>query len=388
MRLLPRLTPLIPLALLAAPALPCTAFLIAKGGAVLMGNNEDFWNHEVRIWFVPAEEGRYGRVVLGYENMYPQGGMNEKGLAFDGFATARYPMREQEGKEVFGGSLIDEVMATCATVDEVVALLERYDLRALESAMLMFADRSGDSVIVEGDEFLRKEGPFQVVTNFYQSRQEDDRGLCPRFDAAQEILGEAEEASLALCRRVLAATAQEGGAPTQYSNVFDLRRGRIHLYHFHNFEEVVVFDLAEELAKGARVLEIPSLFRPSFAYSRYVKKREREKAAEIDRRRGKPVEIEVLDRYAGRYRLQLPGAGEIVVVVRRDGRRLLASAKGSAVRDEDEETELIPETRTSFFYVDGDGATTIRFVTGEEGTPDRIVVTPPMGAEFQGERIE
>ena len=42
-------------------------------------------------------------------------------------------------------------------------LFARHDLRFLENAMLMFADRSGDSVIIEGDEFLRKEGRFQVV---------------------------------------------------------------------------------------------------------------------------------------------------------------------------------------------------------------------------------
>ena len=62
--------------------------------------------------------------------------------------------------------------------------------------MLMFSDKSGDSVIIEGDEFVRKEGSFQVVTNFYQSRQENDRAMCPRFDSAVGML-EAGEGGLA-----------------------------------------------------------------------------------------------------------------------------------------------------------------------------------------------
>ena len=375
-------------ALFAAPALPCTAFLVSRDGQVLMGNNEDYWNPEVRIWFVTAKEGRFGRVYLGYDNLYPQGGMNEKGLAFDGFATASHPLHKQEGKQVFGGRLLDEVLATCATVEDVVEMLARYDLRMLEHAMLMFSDKSGDAVIVEGDELLRKEGSFQVVTNFYQSCQENDRAVCPRFDLAVGMLEKSQEASLALCRRVLAATAQEGGSPTQYSNVFDLKKGLIYLYHFHNFEEVVVFDLEKELAKGEHVLEIAGLFSQTFAYRSYLKKRERDQAEEIARRRGKPVDPRVLDKYTGRYALEIPGVSAIVVTVRRDGKKLLVSAKGEATRRTGKEAELIPESATTFFHADNNGTTVIRFVPGAGDTKDQIVITPPLGGSVRGVRVD
>jgi hypothetical protein len=379
---------LLTLSLLAAPALPCTAFLVTGDGQVLMGNNEDFWNPEVRIWFVPGEEGRFGRVYLGFDNLYPQGGMNVKGLAFDGFATASYPLRKQKGKEVFGGRLLDEVMATCATVEDVIRMLARYDLSMLERAMLMFSDKSGDSVIVEGDELVRKDGSFQVVTNFYQSRQENDRAMCPRFDSAMGMLEASEEVSLALCRRVLAATAQEGDAPTQYSNVFDLKHGLVYLYHFHNFEEVVVFDLEQELAKGAHVLEIADLFPETFAYRAYREKRERAQAEEIARRRGDPVDPKLLDRYVGRYAIEIPGISPIVLTVRRDGQRLLASAKGGAVERKDEEIELIPESKARFFHVGNNGTTTIRFELSEGEAQDQVVITPPLGGPVRGVRVE
>jgi hypothetical protein len=388
MKALRHLALIVPLLLPAGPALPCTAFLVTGDGQVLMGNNEDFWNPEVRIWFVPAEEGRFGRVYLGFDNLYPQGGMNEKGLAFDGFATASYPMHKQEGKEVFRGRLLDEVMATCATVEDVVEMLAHHDLRFLERAMLMYSDKSGDSVIIEGDEFLRKEGSFQVVTNFYQSRQENDRARCPRFNVAVGKLEAAKEVSIARCRRVLAATAQEGSAPTQYSNVFDLKKGLIYLYHFHNFQEVVVFDLRMELKKGEHVLKIADLFPETFAYRSYLERRERDRAEELARRRGKPVDPRVLDEYVGRYAIEIPGVSEIVLTIRRDGKKLFAGAKGGAIARQEQEVELIPESEASFFHIGNNGTTTICFELGDGDAKDRIVITPPLGGPVRGVRVE
>ena len=388
MKLPSRLAALILTFFLAAPALPCTAFLVCGDGQVLMGNNEDFWNPNVRIWFVPAGEDHLGRVYLGYENMFPQGGMNEAGLAFDGFATGRFPLKKQEGKEVFEGSLIDEAMATCSNVVEVVAFFARYDLSMLENAMLMFCDRSGDSVIIEGDEFVRKKGSFQVVTNFYQSRQENDRAMCPRFDSAVGKLEQAKRIDLALCRRVLAGTAQEAGAPTQYSNVFDLKKGLVYLYHFHNFEEVVVFDLAEELKRGERSVKIPELFPSTFAYRRFVEKKKKDQAEEIKKRRSRPVAVKILDEYAGRYAIEIPGVPRIIVHVRREGKRLLASSRGKSGRDEAKEIELIPQSETVFFHIDDGGTTEVRFERGETGTVTGIVVKPPLGSAIRGIRIE
>jgi hypothetical protein len=57
-------------------------------------------------------------------------------------------------------------------------------------------------------------------------------------------------------------TRQEGNSRTVYSNIYDLKRGTVHVYNLGNFEEVVVMDLAEELKKGQRRLDLPSLFKP------------------------------------------------------------------------------------------------------------------------------
>ena len=66
----------------------CTAFCALDAtGRVLVGNNEDYSNPRTKIRFVPATPGSYGRIYVGFDDMWPQGGMNERGLWFDGFAT-------------------------------------------------------------------------------------------------------------------------------------------------------------------------------------------------------------------------------------------------------------------------------------------------------------
>jgi len=60
---------------------------------------------------------------------------------------------------------------------------------------------------------------------------------------------------------VLDAVHQEGpSVNTVYSNIFDLRQGVIYLYHWYQFDEVVVLDVDELLTQGASSARIQSLF--------------------------------------------------------------------------------------------------------------------------------
>ena len=70
-----------------APEQSCTIIYATDGNTVLAGNNEDYINTNSIIWFVAPEEGKLGRVYFGFDTFWPQGGMNEEGLFFDG-ATA------------------------------------------------------------------------------------------------------------------------------------------------------------------------------------------------------------------------------------------------------------------------------------------------------------
>ena len=94
------LTSLLVVVLLVPTAHACTAFVVYRNGLALAGNNEDFWLTDTKIWYVPKEgskrgvAGKLGRVYFGFDNFYPQGGMNEAGLFFDGFATAENKIKK------------------------------------------------------------------------------------------------------------------------------------------------------------------------------------------------------------------------------------------------------------------------------------------------------
>ncbi len=360
----------------------CTGFVFAKGDRVFAGNNEDYWNTNTRMWFVPAEGATHGRVYFGFDNGFPQGGMNDQGLFFDGFATAPNKIENSLEKPNFSGLLIDEAMSKCANVQEVIELFEKYNLASLEKAMLFFADRTGDAVIVEGDEFLRKNGPFQVVTNFYQSKVASGPKPCERYNIAHGMLSAAEEPSVELCRRILAATHAEGKAVTLYSNVYDLTKGLVYLYHFHNFENVVVINLEEELSKGAHRVDISSLFPRTYAaeHFRQLQRQEVERKKE-KRRLTAGVPRSTLDEYVGRYKLLIEPVGERIVQFDRETDKLFGSTA------ESHRFELVPESTTSFFYISENGEVTIRFQRDAEGNVSSIVCEQD-GKTYTGRRIE
>jgi uncharacterized protein DUF3738 len=239
----------------------CTAFCaVGSDGQVLVGNNEDWANPRSKLWFMPAKPGAYGRMYVGFDDMRPFGGMNERGLWYDAFSAPAIRAARFAQLPSYRGELIDAAMAQCATVEEVVQFVSRYNRAYLTEGILMFADASGDAVSIEANAIVRKKGPHFVQTNFHQSRGIAGGGV-ERYKTAASMLERAgTDISVDLFRRILAATHQEGPGPTQYSNVYDLTSRTMTLYYFHDFTRAVTFRLDDELKAGAHVIDIPSLF--------------------------------------------------------------------------------------------------------------------------------
>jgi tetratricopeptide (TPR) repeat protein len=253
------------------------------GGKTLVGNNEDWKDTEPVVWFQPGEDGRYDCMYVGFGDLFPQGGMNEAGLCFDGFATAPNPIKKSLKKPVYEGWLNTLVMKTCSRIDELIAVFDKYNLQSFEMAMLMFVDSTGDAVIIEGDEYIRKQGDFQIVTNFYQSLVKDgeDTG-CVRYNNLLAQLPEMEVTvdNFALA---LASVHSEGKYPTQYSNIFDPNKLEMYLYHFHDYTNFVTFDLRSEMEKGFHVIEMSEIFPELYAYEAFKKSQSGTMAKELER---------------------------------------------------------------------------------------------------------
>ncbi len=244
----------------------CTIFYACDGATCFGGNNEDWSDPNAFMWFEPGAAGEHGAVYFGFGNAWPQGGMNEAGLFFDGAATQPLPLESTIGRKPFRRDIFELMMKTCSTVDEAVGLLQQYDLQFMERAMIFLGDAGGNSAIYEGDEVVRKpaDARHQVVTNFYQSRQTTEEAQCWRKVAAEKRIASRfshdEPLTLDLMRDVLDATHQEGKFGTKYSNVYDLKRGFIHLYRNHDFEHVLTVSLKSELALGAHKVTLADLF--------------------------------------------------------------------------------------------------------------------------------
>jgi antitoxin component YwqK of YwqJK toxin-antitoxin module len=210
------------------------------------------------VWFLPAEKNKYGRVYFGLSDKWPQGGMNDQGLFFDGAACSLLEVIKSTDKPTYYGNLSERVLEQCATVHDALELLAMYNLGYFRNGQMMIADRHGNSVIVEGDTIIHRTGHSQVVTNFYKSMPDLGGYPCPRYDIAEVMLNETDILSIDYFRNVLDAVHTKGY--TQYSNVYDLTNGLIYLFRDSEFEECVKLNLQEELNKGKKTYSIASLF--------------------------------------------------------------------------------------------------------------------------------
>jgi penicillin V acylase-like amidase (Ntn superfamily) len=259
----------------------CTVFYASIGDVVLAGNNEDWKNPNTKIWFVPAKDGKYGGVYFGFDkpiihgSWVSQGGMNEKGLFFDVTATKPVKVEIPAGpkKPFFNGwDLIRErIMIECATVKEALNMLDQYQYppgtrKATMRGMYIIGDATGDAAIIGAFGVIRKKGQHIVATNFQQPQTMDVKKIsCPRYLTASGMLQKCSELTVEYCRAVLSATHQKGKYCTRYSNIYDLKKQQVYLYHMHDFDNAVVIDLKKELKKGKRTIELPTLFAEGLA---------------------------------------------------------------------------------------------------------------------------
>ncbi|MGD8814593.1 MAG: hypothetical protein PVI78_08980 [Anaerolineales bacterium] len=332
------------------PAESCTVFSAAEGEAVLVGNNEDFLHPLPRVWFLPPEGGKFGRVYFGFENQY-QGGMNDQGLFFDGTAVDPVEVPHDGSKPIHMGNLILKAMEDCATVECVLELFETFSLPGTSRDQIFVADSTDDSAIIEQDNVVRKSGSFQVATNFRASSTEPI--TCERYLTAEGMLASAEAYSVDLFRDILDAVQNAAGGTT-YSNIYDLKQRIVYVYFYHDFEHEVVFNLDGELAKGAHVYELPDLFPRNDDFERWALPQLESFGTRMEMRTATEVDPQIYARYVGEYELPAevgwlsfrPAVFSSIYVVQQDDRLFLSAIPEMLP------LELRPESETDFFYAD------------------------------------
>ena len=227
----------------------CTVFASAKGETVMAGNNEDWFEKDTLIWFVPAEDGALGYAAYGFENAHPQGGMNEKGLFFDWFAQGGDVSPVMADKLVYDGDLSMYMLSACETVEDVLSLYERYNDVNLGYATLLAVDSTGDMATLTWD-WANGKPRIERQTNAQMAIGVGVPAIAGML--AQKDWADGEGFA------VMAQMASNEN--TLYSTVCNLATKEIALYNLHDYKSKIDFELTGELQKGKHLYSIPALF--------------------------------------------------------------------------------------------------------------------------------
>ncbi len=349
-----------------SPLLSCTVFYAANGEMALAGNNEDYINPLTKVWFEAAENGKYGGVYFGFDNFVSQGGMNEKGLFFDVTAAPLVRVSDPHPKKIYKGNDIirEKIMKECATVEGAVKLFTQYRRTEKWRGMYIIGDSTGDSAIIGPYGIIRKKGNYQVATNFYQSMVKDKKYPCERYRIAVDMLDKSNTVSIDHFRRILAAVHQEGNyVNTLYSNIYDLKKKLVYLYHFHNFENKLIIDLKEELKKGKHSYDLPSLFPKNYAadtFLRIYQKRKEFKQAEVNPK--------IYDKFIGLYKMPSDMVPDTAIAITRSRGKLYGFYPEVPIY------ELLPKSGNQFVNISNAGVVNLTFREGKSGQVSEVFI--------------
>ncbi|WP_281612611.1 hypothetical protein [Flammeovirga sp. SubArs3] len=266
----------------------CTIFSASIGNQTLFGNNEDYFDPDTYLWTEPATRGNYGCIYLGFKDYSHQGGINEKGLCFD--ANALPDVKINLHKELLQPPHYDVpydqyeiwlpvlILRRAATIQEAIDIAQKYQKNNWYPSsdgvgyQLNFADAQGDAVVMSVDQsgelaFTRKnkDAYFLISTNYNKANPNNALEYpCHRYTVSEEMLStitKENDITVSFFKNILDRVHQEGiFSRTLYSNIFDLQRGIIYLYYQHEYEEVVILHVKDELAKGNINIKISDLF--------------------------------------------------------------------------------------------------------------------------------
>lgn len=226
-------------------------YKITKDGKTIIGNNEDWITPNTQIWFENEGTDTYSVMYVGFMD-FAQGAINEAGLVVDGFATASLPIENSNGKtKVSLDTALLTVMQTMSTVEAVKTYYEGLDLGEMARYQLVFIDRSGTYLIIEGDEMIMGDESEKTFSNFYYSQISSKKEIqLPYYQKGIEFIDSTKaEVTLDYCSNVMKNMIQSDITATQYSTIYDLAEMKVRVYYHHDFNDYIELDLNEEFEK-------------------------------------------------------------------------------------------------------------------------------------------
>lgn len=165
-----------------------------KTNKIYVANNEDYWyDINVYIQIIPNSKNGLARLWYGWDN-FAQGGINSAGLFFDGAVTPEQKIPGGYSKPK--GNLGDDILASCSSVQEALAYLEKKKV-ALTNGHIMFGDKNGNAVVIEWIEGRKTlnwiSGNKLLMTNFLLSDTTKGNYPCYRYNSIEDRINKMEK---------------------------------------------------------------------------------------------------------------------------------------------------------------------------------------------------
>ena len=260
----------------------CSMYKITADGKTMVGCNYDTWNTSPKIWFENAKHPtQYGIAFNGARQLSnnriaPNSGMNEAGLVFARLA-AYHPTQDNPFTDRITisdeFSYLTNILHECADIEEVRKYIEKYDHSRFIEGVFIYIDTSGNYLIVEPYKLIEGNDPYYILSNFCPSITDNQTARkLDRYRNGEDFLKRDEpQSNLAYCSALsdtMSVCRNRNGDGTLLTSIYDIKERKINLFFYHSYDQVVQYDLNQELAKGDHIIDIPEQFPRNKEYER------------------------------------------------------------------------------------------------------------------------
>ena len=332
----------------------CTGLYYSDDNTILAASNLDWFDPIAKIWYIPSQNGKYGVIYFGTDGA-PQYGMNEKGLFFQRQLNSYVKVTSSAQKPFCERSLFHKILQECSDTEGVTEILNQYNLKELERAKIFFGDLNGNSMIVEGDHVIKKQGKYQICRALLSHSQLNQRGYQQNIYHKAESMIKGKTATISLFREILQKVSAQKQNPTVCSSVLDLKNGIIFLYYFHDFHNAYRIDFGEEIKKGQRVIEMHELFPENKKANDYRKMLAQKMEAWRATRQVVEIDTDIYRNLVGKYKTYFDDVPKIISITTEHDKLYYSTSEfGKA--------ELLPTSPNTFFFVYVDGVWDVEFI--------------------------
>lgn len=265
-------------------AFSCSMYKITIDKTTMVGSNYDAYYTNPQIWLEHATTtNTYGAIFSGGRKdpkfgYSPQSGMNEVGLCFSRLAalTSNKKLSNASNKKTINNQVeyLKNSIHLCKNIEEVKLYIDQYNHQVFIEDVFIYIDQSGKYLIVEPDTTYFGNENNYILSNFCPSQtKEEDALKLERYKNGVNFLHQQVDSSFDFCKKLsdtMHVCRAKMGDGTLLTTIYDLQKGLIKYYFYHDFNQVVSFNLKDELAKSDTSYHVVDLFPPNKEFEKYL----------------------------------------------------------------------------------------------------------------------